>query len=153
VIFYLGDADAAVSRAHRAVELIEESEEPWFVVYPHMNLGYFATWAGEFDTARASLRSAYPGMQQLEGYTSATIVDKFARLAYATGQLERAAALLAFADATFENNGVVRQRREALLVEAMRGELQELLGGRFEEHYRRGRAMNADESAAEVFEV
>jgi hypothetical protein len=111
-----------------------------------MNLGHFATWTGDFDTARAALLTAMPVMQGIEGYTSATIVDKCSRLAFALGQLERSAGLLACADATFERNGIARQRREQTFVETMRAQLHERLGDRFDAAYRPGSDWTQDEA-------
>jgi diguanylate cyclase (GGDEF)-like protein len=153
VLFYLGDARTAMVRARHAVDLIEHSEEPWFASFQYMNLGHFATWSGEFDVARTALRQAYRGLLAIEGYTTATVIDKFARLAFATGQPERSAALLAASDAIFETHGIMRQRREATYVEQMRAELREQLGGAFDAAYRRGRLMKAPDIEAEAFGV
>jgi diguanylate cyclase (GGDEF)-like protein len=153
VIFYLGDAAAAVARAQRAVELVEQSEEPWYAAFQYMNLGNFATWAKDFTTARSALRAAYPGLQGLERYTAATIIDKFARLAFASDQFERAVVLLAFADVTFEKHGIARQRREAQYVDAMRAQLAERLGNRFDPAYRKGLVLTFDEAEAEALSV
>jgi predicted ATPase len=146
VLFYLGDADGAVMRARRAVDLVESSEEPWNAAFQYMNLGHFATWTGDFDTARGALRTALPVMQGIEGYTSATIVDKFARLAYAVEKYESSAELLACADGTFERHGIARQRREATFVETMRTQLHERLGDGYDAAYRAGRDWSPEEA-------
>jgi diguanylate cyclase (GGDEF)-like protein len=153
VLFYLGNIGGALERARRAVDLIEHSEEPWYAAFQHMNLGHFATWAGDFETARAALRAAYARLVGLEGYTAGTIADKFARLAFAAGQFERSTALLAAADITFERNGVARQRREAAFVETMRADLRENAGFAFDAAYRRGSGLTAEELEAEVLLV
>ncbi|HTA39698.1 MAG TPA: diguanylate cyclase [Candidatus Acidoferrales bacterium] len=146
VLFYLGDAEGAVVRARRGVDLIERSEERWSAAFQYMNLGHFATWTHDFDTARSALSTAMPVLQGLDGYASATIVDKFARLAYTLGRYEQSAQLLACADATFERNGIARQRRESTFIETMRAELEQRLGYAFDAAYRAGRNWTPEEA-------
>jgi diguanylate cyclase (GGDEF)-like protein len=153
VVFYLGDIDGAVTRARRAVDLIQQSEEPWYAAFQYMNLGHFATWSGDFETARSALREAYPGLLGFERYTASTILDKFARLALAVGQFERAARLLGAADEAFERFGIERQRREATLVESLRAELKQRLGDRFDGLLRRGHDLKPGEIESEAFAV
>jgi len=150
VLFYLGDVQGAVARARRAVELVEHSEEPWLADFQFMNLGHFATWARDFETARFALRAGYRSLHSLEGYTAATILDKFARLGLELGEYARAAALLAYADSLFERHGVARQRREGALVNAMRAELKEHLGDDYDVAYRRGRHFSSEEAEEEA---
>lgn len=129
VAFYMGDVTGAIELARRAVVLLEQSEEPWFLALEYLNLGHFSAESGDFTTSRAALRKALRGLEAFGGrYGTATVYDKFAHLAFALGAYDRAARMLGVADELFTLGGAVRQHRERALIDALRVKLQELLG-------------------------
>ena len=84
---------------------------------------------GDYTTARAALRKAFDGTQAFYGrYGICSVYDKVARLAFVTGDKERAARLLGYADVAYARDESSRQRREAQFVDDMRVQLQVALG-------------------------
>jgi diguanylate cyclase (GGDEF)-like protein len=152
VAFYMGDIDEALRRVRRSIGLLEQSEEPWQAAIEYLNLGHFATWAGDFETAREALRKAFDGTQAFYGrYGVCTVFDKVARLAFACGERERAARLLGYADIAYVRDASARQRREKKLIDDMRVELQEALGPeRFAAESAIGHAYTPSQAQAEL---
>ncbi len=152
VAFYMGDVDEALRRVRRAIGLLEQSDEPWQASVQYLNLGHFATWARDFETASGALLKAFSGEEAYGGrYGTASVFDKVARFACATGSAAVAARLLGYADLCYQWSSSTRQRREQRYVDEMRTELQAALGlERFAAESARGHAFSPAEAETEM---
>jgi len=144
----LGAYEKAVALGREAVALTEEAR-PWISAIVLVTVGLGELRLGNVTSARVALVKALTALRAYDNeYWVAAVFDVLAQLALHTGDLERAARLAGFAQASYERGPVRQLVQQTFFDECVASLRERLHPSAFDREWASGSAMSLDEACA-----